>query len=265
MDDTLYSLSSATIAFTSLALMLLAMEAGYRLGRRAQATTSEESRSQIGTVQASLLGLLALMLGFTFSIALDRHNGRSSAVVEEANTIGTAFLRTELLPDPLRAEARRTFVEYAGVRARMSALTWNDKDERAELQPRVLELQHRLWQQAAEISRQAPSPATTGLYAQSLNEMFDAYSRYLAEMGRHVPTLVTLLLFSAFFFSGALIGFSAGLGGHRPAPVTFLMVGVVVLLMYMVMDLDRPHRGIIKVSYQSLLEVQQSIDAAVSR
>ena len=123
MDDVLYGLSSATIAFTSLALMLLAMEAGYRAGRRAQVTTTETSRSQINTVQASLLGLLALLLGFTFSIALERHNGRSSAVVEEANTIGTAFLRTELLPEPARGDARRTFAEYAGARARMSALT----------------------------------------------------------------------------------------------------------------------------------------------
>ena len=264
MDDFIYSLSSGIIALIILALMLLAMEVGYRVGLRGQAT-SPDSRTQISAVQTSLLGILALMLAFTFSIALDRYNSRSLAVVNEANAIGTAFLRTGLLPEPPRAEAQLAFADYAGVRARMSTLTWNQKEERIALHARAMELQDRLWQQAAELSRQAPSPATTGLYVQALNEMIDAYSSYMAELFRHVPYLVIFLLFGAFVVSGALIGFSAGLTGDRPAPVTFLMIAVIVLLMFMVMDLDRPHRGIIQVSSQSLIDLQKSIDAAVPR
>jgi hypothetical protein len=265
MDDFFYGLSSWTIALTILALMLLAMEAGFRIGLRGQASSSPESRSQISTVLTSLLGILALLLGFTFSIALDRYSGRSLAVVNEANAIGTAFLRTDLLPEPARTEARRAFADYADVRARMSVLTWNQKDERIATQARVLGLQDGLWRQAAEASRQAPNPATTGLYVQSLNEMIDAYSSYMAELLRHVPHLVTLLLFAAFIVSGGMIGYSAGLTGDRPARATYLMVCVVVFLMYMVMDLDRPHRGIIQVSSQSLLDLKKSVDATVPR
>jgi hypothetical protein len=265
MDEFFYGLNSGTITFSILALMLLAMEAGSRLGLRTSARVTAQARSQIETVQTSLLGLLALMLGFTFSIALDRHNNRSRAVVNEANAIGTAFLRTDLLPDAPRADARRAFSEYADVRARMSVLTFAQREERAELQARVLALQDGLWKQAAEAARQSPSPAITGLYVQALNEMFDAYSSYLAEVLRHVPHLVLVLMFSAFVVSGAIIGFSAGLAGHRPAGATFLMIAVVSLLMYMVMDLDRPHRGIIKVSSQSLLDVKASIEAVVPR
>ncbi len=264
MDDFFYGLSSGAIALAILALMLLAMEVGYRVGLRRQAT-SPDTRTQISAVQTSLLGILALMLAFTFSIALDRYNSRSLAIVNEANAIGTAFLRTELLPEPPRADAQQAFADYAGVRARMSTLTWNQREERNSLQARVLELQDRLWQQAAELSRQAPSPATTGLYVQALNQMIDAYSSYIAEMFRHVPYLVIFLLFGAFIVTGALMGFSAGLTGDRPAPATFLMIAVVVLLMFTVMDLDRPHRGIIKVSSQSLIDLQKSIDAAVPR
>ena len=184
MDDFFYGLSSWTIALTILALMLLAMEAGFRIGLRGQASSNPESRSQISTVLTSLLGILALLLGFTFSIALDRYSGRSLAVVNEANAIGTAFLRTDLLPEPARSDARRAFADYADVRARMSVLTWNQKDERIAMQARVLELQDGLWRQAAEASQQAPNPATTGLYVQSLNEMIDAYSSYMAELLR---------------------------------------------------------------------------------
>ncbi len=264
MEDFFYSLSNGIIALIILALMLLAMEVGYRVGLRGQAT-SPDSRTQISAVQTSLLGILALMLAFTFSIALDRYNSRSLAVVNEANAIGTAFLRTGLLPEPPRAEAQRAFADYAGVRARMSTLTWNQKEERNSLHVRVLELQDRLWQQAAELSRQAPNPATTGLYVMALNQMIDANSSYMAELFRHVPYLVIFLLFSAFIVSGALMGFSAGLTGDRPAPATFLMIAVIVLLMFTVMDLDRPYRGFIQVSSQSLIDLQKSIDAAVPR
>lgn len=111
----------------------------------------------------------------------------------------------------------------------------------------------------------APNAATTGLYVQALNAMFDAYGSYMAELLRHVPHLVLLLLFSAFIVSGAMVGLSAGLAGHRPARATYLMVGVIALLIYMVMDLDRPHRGIIQVSSQSLFDVKASIDAALPR
>jgi len=265
MDQFFYGLSSGTITLSILALMLLAMEAGSRIGLRAKSNVTPESRSQIETVQTSLLGLLALMLGFTFSIALDRHNNRSLAVVNEANAIGTAFLRTDLLPEPARTEARRTFSEYASLRAQMSELTFAQLEERVALQARVLRLQDGLWKQAAAAAPHSTTPAITGLYIQALNEMFDAYSSYLAEVLRHVPHLVLMLLFGAFLVSGAIIGFLAGLSGHRPARVTFLMIAVVSLLMYMVMDLDRPHRGIIQVSSQSLLDVKASIDAAVAR
>lgn len=263
VDQFFYGLSSGTITLSILALMLLAMEAGSRIGLRSRTRVTAESRSQIETVQTSLLGLLALMLGFTFSIALDRHNNRSLAVVSEANAIGTAFLRTDLLPEPTRAEARLVFAEYADLRARMSELTFLQREERVALQARVLSLQDRLWKQAAAVAPQAPVPPITGLYLQSLNEMFDAYSSYMAEVLRHVPHLVLMLLFGAFVVTGVIIGFLAGLSGHRPARVTFMMIAVVSLLMYMVMDLDRPHRGIIQVSSQSLLDVKASIDAAV--
>ncbi len=265
MDDFFYGLSSWTITLSLLALMLLAMEAGSRVGRRSQGTSNAESRSQISTVLTSLLGILALLLGFTFSIALDRYNGRSLAVVNEANAIGTAFLRTDLLPEPARSDTRRAFADYTGVRVRMSVLTWNQKEERIALLARVLELQDELWRRAAEVSQQAPDAATTGLYVQSLNDMIDAYSSNLAELLRHVPHLVMLLLFAAFIVSGGMIGYSAGLAGNRPARATYLMVCVIVLLMYMVMDLDRPHRGIIQVSSQSLVDLQKSIDDSVSR
>jgi hypothetical protein len=95
---------------------------------------------------------------------------------------------------------------------------------------------------------------------QALNEMIDAHSTLSAQVDRHVPELVLLLLFSAFVVSGGIIGYSAGLAGHRPSRATFVMVALVVMLMFMIMDLDRPRRGIIQVSPQSILDVKAAID-----
>ena len=147
----------------------------------------------------------------------------------------------------------------------MSALTWHERDEVAALEGRALALQDTLWHEAAAAARGSPIPTVTNLYVQALNEMIDAYSSHKAEMYRHVPLLVIVLLFGSFIVAGAIIGFSAGVAGHRPARATFLMVSVVVLLMYMVMDLDRPHRGIIQISSQSLIDAKAAIDAAVRR
>jgi hypothetical protein len=265
MTEFFYGYPSGLVALAIFALMALAMEAGFRSGRRGQARTSAASKSQIETLQASLLGVLALMLGFTFSIALNRYNSRSEAVVHEANAIGTAYLRTGLLPDVLRGEARALFAAYADTRARAVTLTWATRDQRGPLSEEARRLQGRLWEQAATASRLAPSPATTGLYVQALNEMIDAHASIIAEVDRHVPELVLLLLFGAFVVAGGIIGYSAGLTGNRPSRATFVMVGLVVLLMFMILDLDRPRRGIIQVNTQSLLETTSSIVAETLR
>ena len=262
MSEFFYGHPSGGIALTILALTAIAMEAGFRAGRRAAPRTSDSAKSQIQTMQASLLGVLALMLGFTFSIALERFNSRSEALVQEANAIGTAYLRSALLPDGPRTEAGAVFAAYADTRATTVTLTWQRRAERDPLNAEAQRLQGRLWAQATEAARVSSSPAITGLYLQSLNEMFDAHENVMAQVNRHVPLLVLLLLFGAFVISGGLIGYTAGLGNDRPPGATLVMVALVVMLMFMIMDLDRPRRGIIQVSPQPLLDAKAAIDRA---
>jgi hypothetical protein len=260
VSEIFYGYPSAAIALAILALTTIAMETGFRAGRRAAPRTGESARSQVQAMQASLLGVLALMLGFTFSIALERFNSRSEALVHEANAIGTAYLRSALLPEGLRAEAGTFFAHYADARATTVTLTWKRRAERGPLNAEAQRLQGRLWAQAADAARVSSSPAIAGLYLQSLNEMFDAHASVMAQVNRHVPLLVLLLLFGAFVISGGLIGYVAGLANDRPRGATLVMVALVVLLMFMIMDLDRPRRGIIQVNPQALLDAKAAID-----
>jgi hypothetical protein len=252
----LYTQSGVLIAAGILALLVLAIEAGTRLGLRSATGTTEASRSQINTVQGSVVGVLALMLGFTFSIALERFNSRSVALVDEANAIGTARLRTELLPEAFRRDAACALDRYIGLRVDFIALPTDRGEERERTRAETLRMHTTLWAQAAEAARTQPNPVTTGLYVQAINEVIDSFGRNSADIERHVPEFALLLLFGAFITAGGVIGYSAGVAGHRPAAATYLMIGLIVVLMLLIMDLDRPRRGVIHVDMTPLLELR---------
>lgn len=263
MTELLYNQSSITISLTLLILMALAIEAGFRLGF-ASRIRSNTAKEQVNTIQSSLLGILALMLGFTFSLALNRYDTRSTAVVNEANAIGTAYLRTELLPEPNRYLAQKLLKDYLKFRVAEGSLALNKDIERAPLLEKATQLQEQIWREVIQASLKAPNPATTGLFAQAINSMFDAYGLRIAELNRHVPELVLLLLYSSFIITGSIIGYTAGIGRHRPAIASYIMVTLVVLLMSMVVDLDRPRRGLITVNQHSLVDLNDALNAIPS-
>ena len=120
----------------AIAIGMLAVESGYRLGRWRHALASGEKEAPVAAMVASILGLLAFMLAFTFSLAAARFDARRQAVLEEANAIGTTYLRARLLPEPQRSETRDLLRKYTELRAHHIT-----KTEIAEVIPRSLELQ----------------------------------------------------------------------------------------------------------------------------
>lgn len=260
MSDFLYDQGSLATCLVLLAVMLLAMEAGHRLGRH-RGPAPEALQEQVGAVQASLLGLLALMLGFTFSMALDRFDSRSEAVVAEANAIGSAWLRADLLPDSVRADSRSALRDYLALRVEAAGLAHGETAAQASLARATAAQQARLWQLAVAAGREAPNPVTTGLYLQALDDLLGAHALQEAERRRHVPALVLVLLYASFVVCGGIIGYGAGLQGQRPARVTHVMVALIALLLFLVMDLDRPRRGIVQIDTAPLLELRDTLAA----
>ena len=260
MTELLYSQSSITISLTLLVLMTLAIEMGYRFGLASQ-VQSNTAKEQVSTIQSSLLGILALMLGFTFSLALNRFDTRSNAVVNEANAIGTAFLRTDLLPEPNRNQAQRLLKDYLKLRVAAGSFALDNHDDRDPLLERAAHLQEQIWQEAMQATLQQPNSATSGIFTQAINSMIDTYGVRIAELNRHVPELVLLLLYGSFIITGGIIGYTAGIGRHRPAIASYIMVALVVLLMSMVIDLDRPRRGFITVNQHSLIDLNDALNS----
>lgn len=257
----MYDLNSALIAGILFVSMVLAVELGYRIGRIRERSASESSKAHINAVQASLLGVLALLLGFTFSLSLQRFDSRSAAVVDEANAIGTAYLRTQLLPASVRSEVQRLLRDYLRVRVQAGHITLADQAEREVLLAEAKRIVEALWRHARQAAEEDNSPVRSGLFIQSLNELIDSFGRRDAALDRHVPELVLFLLYGTFLMTGSIVGFASGVAGHRAPFVTYIMVALIVLLVFIIIDLDRPRRGLIEVSQKSLIDLQADIAA----
>lgn len=261
MREHLYGIDSAWIVLALLAAMMLAIEAGWRFGRRQQ-DASDALREHINNVQGAMLGILALMLGFTFSLALQRFDLRSDAVVEEANAIGTAWLRVDLLPAALRPEAQQLLRRYTDLRVEASVASEIDEAQRRVLRERTGQAQAALWALATRAAQADTNAYLPTMFVDALNTMFDSWTKREAARGRHVPELVLVLMFATFLMAGVTVGLAAGVAGHRPSAVNHVLVLLIAVLVYVIVDLDRPRRGLIEVSQQSLLDQQASMKAA---
>lgn len=255
--EILYNQSSILIAIVLFLLIVVANEVGFRVGLRIQKKTDQELRSQTNAIQAGILGLLALLLGFTFSMSLQRYDNRSQAVINEANAIGTAILRTELLPEPFQTEEKQLLQKYIDLRIEVGAIDLTEKDVRAKFNEQSGILQNQIWAKAVAATDVDPRPVTTGLFISSLNDMIDSQGKRNALLQMHVPEVVLMLLFAVFITSGAILGYASGLGGKRPIVATILMSLLIVLIVFIIIDLDRPKRGLIQVSQQSILELKK--------
>jgi hypothetical protein len=262
MKELMYDLPAGLLALGLLIATFGAVELGYRVGVRRQGRTDEPSRAHIHQTETSTLGLLALLLAFAFSTSLQRYDTRSEHVVDEANAIGTAWLRTDLLPAPVRDDVRRLMVRYVDRQVRASRVATSEDDWRDAV-AEAGELQAALWSLGMRAAELDPSPVRSGLFIQALNDMFDSFGRRDAGLERHVPEPVLLLLFGVFLVAAAIVGFASGTAGHRPPAVSLVMVAMIILLIYLILDLDRPRRGLIEVPKQSLYDVQASIQKAM--
>ncbi|HNP36703.1 MAG TPA: hypothetical protein PKK10_12700 [Woeseiaceae bacterium] len=259
MKEVMYDINSPLIVGILSVLLLLAIEVGFRLGLRINHDVNDSIKSQINTIQASLLGVLALLLGFTFSLALQRYDSRSVAVIDEANSIGTTYLRTELLPEPIRIKTKELLFRYIELRASAGLESLDQVAVRNDLLRQSQALHNLLWQQAMLAAAQDPGPVSSGLFIQSLNEMIDAFSTRQAALDRHVPEVVLFLLLGTLVLTGSLVGYASGVAGQRASFATYVLVLLIVLLVFIIIDLDRPRRGLIEIPQDSILELQKQL------
>ena len=236
---------------------LITAEVGYRLGRWWQERTSDEKEGPTAMIVGSLLALMAFLLAITMGMASDRFNTRRGVVLDEANSVGTTYLRAGYLPEPASSETKALLREYVPLRILTDDLT----DVRARI-ARSVEIQEKLWSIAEELARATPDSDVLALYIASLNEMIDLHqTRVIAGLYARVPETILILLLLCSMLTLAMVGYNAGLTLRR-SPLT--AVGLVIVLgavITLVVDLDRPREGFLKVSQQPLIYLQEQIGA----
>lgn len=253
-DLNTYSLT--TILVVSIGLIVAATEAGRLYGLRAAGKGGDD----VSTLEGAILGLLALMIGFTFAMALSRFEARRDAVLTEANAIGTTALRARLLPSPQNVEIHKLLLEYIQIRLDIAQRASSPVALSAAI-ARSNEIQEALWQQAKSLAANNNAVVPTGLFIQTLNEMIDDQAKRLDALRNRIPNIVLIALYGVAIAACAFAGYVNGLQARRvrlPIYVMGLLVAAVVLL---IQDLDRPSTGFVKTSQQPMIDTAASIAA----
>jgi hypothetical protein len=237
-----------------LLLVLLSVECGYRLGKYRRAQHEQEKEAPVGTIVGATLGLLAFLLAFTFGLAASRFDTRRQLVLEEANAIGTTYLRAGMLLD--RGEQIRALLrDYLG--ARLDGVHSGNITEGIR---RSEEIQQKMWTEAENVGQKNPNSIVVGLFIQSLNETIDLHAKRLqAGIRSRIPGAIWVGLFSVAVLSLAAMGYLEGLTGTRRSLAVFAVAVAFAVVIELIADLDRPQEGVLRVSQQALLDVQRSM------
>src|SRR3974390_2293650 len=222
-DLTNYPLTIIFVA--SIAAFFLASESGHHIGSKV------EEGANVSPLEAAALGLLALMIGFTFSMALNRFEARRDALVSEANAIGTAALRARLLPAPYGEESLKLFRDYVRIRVSVAEREPTSEESGQALR-RMREIQEALWRQAQAAAAKDSAMVPTGIYIQALNESFDSQQKSSPIINNRVPNIVFVGLYSvavaALWLTGSASAIDRG-RWRRPTYVACALVAGVIL------------------------------------
>jgi hypothetical protein len=237
---------------------LVAIFAATEIGRQFGLLAARKERENISTIEGAILGLLALLIAFTFSMALSLFEVRRDALLNEANAIATTALRARLLPAPHNAESLKLLREYIQIRLDLAQSVPSPPDKTAAT-ARSNAIQEALWQQVKAVAATDNAMVPTGLFIQSLNEMIDDQEKHLSAVANRVPNIILIALYGIAIFAGAFSGYASGLEVQRARLPIYAMAVLVAAMILLIQDLDRPDAGFIRASQQPMLDAAASL------
>jgi hypothetical protein len=237
-----------------LLLVLLSVEGGYRVGQYRRSRSEEEKEAPVGAMVGATIGLLAFILAFTFGLAAARFETRRQVLLDEANAIGTTYLRAGMLPER-REDIRALLRDY--VETRLDAVRSGQVTAGIR---RSEHLHDQLWAQAVALGETHPTSIVVGLFIQSLNEVIDLHAkRVTAGLRNRIPGAIWVALGAVAVLSFAAMGYHAGLSRTSRSLAALAVALTFSTVIGLIADLDRPHEGGLKVSQQALMDLRQSM------
>jgi hypothetical protein len=230
--------------------ILGAFELGYRFGAVRHRSASDEKPGPVGQLGVATLGMLGFFLAFAFGLAANRYEGKRQLVIDEANAIGTTYLRADFLEEPARGKARQLLREY--VETRLAPLRGGDL---VQAIARSEALQAELWALVVANTAGAQATPRTGLLIASLNETIDLHGkRLIAGVHSRIPVPIFVVLDLMTVLAMVSIGYHAALSETRRSPAIVPLALTLAVVMWLIAELDRGHEGLLMVSQQPLVE-----------
>ena len=245
------------VVYVGLAIALPAVaEAGFRLGIQLQKRRGEPGEAKMtGTVVGGILGLMAFMMAFTIGIVISQHGERKAMVVEEANAIGTAWLRAGFLDEPDQSTVRALLQEYTEIRVAAA----DDQALMADTVTRSEEIHTELWTIMEETVDRGNDSDITGLVIESINDVIDVHSLRAFVVNLRLPRILGLLLFLTTFLSVMLIGVASSTDRKRDITAMILFGLIFAAVLVVIIDLDRPQEGLLTVSQTAMTDLLRQI------
>lgn len=212
---------------------------------------SDSYREPFGVLQGALLGVVGLVLAFGLTLAVGRYESRRADVVNDANTIGTAYLRAQTIAEPQRTRSLGLLRSYNDLAIRVTYEIPGSAAEAATTAQQG-QVQQKLWRLAGEAMNARPGDSAPRLYLDSLNAMIDQQEVRLAGLNNRVPNAVLWLELLGAAFALGMLGLYLSVLGRGLIPV-IAAAAVVSFLVLVTFDLDRPTRGLIKIPATPLL------------
>ncbi len=215
----------------------------------------EAGRADYDIVLGATLALLGLLIGFSFSMASSRYDERKIYEEGEANAIGTAYFRAELLPSADAFKMQELLREYNGLRIRF--YTTSDPKKIRELNHATEQMQSQLWKTVGAASRAAPTPISA-LAASSINDALNAQGYAQAAAWNRIPAGAWALLYVLGGVATAMIGYRFQKAAQH-SMLMLMMPGIVAIAFFLIADIDCPHGGVIRVTPENLEALAQSL------
>jgi hypothetical protein len=251
-----FSLQSWQLALLILAVIGTSTAVGYAVGRYLRKHEAKV-REPFGVLQGALLGVVGLILAFGLSLAVGRYEDRRAATVDEANAIGTSYLRAQLISEPARTRSLALFPRYTDLAIQISKEIPGSTSMRRTIAAESI-LQRELWTLAGQSMAVAPNGSAPRLYVDSLNTAFDAQSTRVSALNNRVPGAVLTLEVVGAAIAMAILALHISVLG-RGLVAMLAAACLVTLLLLVTFDLDRPTRGLITVPDTPLVAVRATM------
>ena len=210
-------------------------------------------RNDFATVQAATLMMLALIVGFTFSMAVTRYDQRKTLEEAEANAIGTQYLRTDLLPGDLGAGTRELLRKYFNLRIAF----YEESDEQLvkDIDRQTASLQAELWNAVLPAASSQPTPVIALVIA-GMNDVINSQGYTQAAWWNRIPIGAWAMMGLMAISCNLLVGYGERRKGEA---ILFILPLVVALAFFLIADLDSPRGGVIRVHPQNLMAASQAV------